>query len=569
MSLIEKVRIRNLAIIEDIEFSLSKGLNVITGESGAGKSLIVKALGLLLGEKDDTSMIRQGKRELAIEVSVLLDGESHHIIETIKDLGLEEEDRISFGRVVSKDSRNRSHILGTLVSRKILTGCFREFADLLGQGECGRFKDPRFQHTLIDNFLEVEEDLAKYLKKRGEVFLLSKDHENLKHKLKDLEERYEASYALSLDMSNIDPKPGEESMLEEKRRLERHRKEIFDAIGMSKSVLYEEEHSAYESLVSAHKLLDSIGGLNTNFQAFADRIEQVIIEVEDISISLTRYLNDAIEPMGLEDIEVRLTDLRALKRRWNRSLEELIAMKDELKTLESSFELLQLDERQVNGSLGKKIKELCEIGEGLSLKRRNGKNILEGELAKVIKKLGIDHPLFEIVLEPVIRFENATLEERFPAYGLERLSLHISLNPGEGLKPIEKVASGGEMARILLSVYAVALDKSKLPVIIFDEIDAGVGGKGAMVLGQLLKDLSKNSQIVCITHNPVTASFADHHLVIVKKNVDNRSYTHVAVAKGEERTLELERMLVGSNKAKHASLLASELLNDDERNSYN
>lgn len=560
MAWVENLRIRNFATFKEALVTFRKGLNVITGESGSGKTLIVRAFGMLLGEKDDADAIREGAVELSAEALVLLENAPLEVGGALRPLGLQGEECVSLGKAVHRSNKARAHVSGSSVAKRVLYGLAREMIDLVGQGEGGRFRDTRFQHQLLDDLLCVDPQKDAYQSKRSRAIESIQSVDALLVRKRALEGQKGANEALLSEIARIAPRPNEQAELEERRQFLKHAKEIQDALFVVKELLYDAKESVIAKLEHAKRCLGPVLRFLPEACDWNERLQRDALDVEDVALSISKHMKEEIRQEELDEVEFRLVELHTLKRRFGKGIEELLEEADLCKGLEDNLEELSLEIKKAKERFCDEQTRLLEAANALTKARQEAVISFEKDLQAIAVGLGLDALSLRVAFEPATTEQPGTFQESFPPQGLERLSLKVSFNRGDSLRPIERVASGGELSRVVLSLYALSLRKRNLPVLVLDEIDSGISGAGAVALGKLLKSLSSSCQVIVITHNPLVASFADHHLVVLKEEASGGTMSRVKPVEGEERQRELERMLVGSNISKHALLVAGDLL---------
>lgn len=566
MAWVESLRVRNLATFKDVLVPFKKGLNVITGESGSGKTLLVRAMGLLLGEeKDDSELIRTGASEMILEASIPLEGIPKELEETLSNLGFEDEPCLTLGKTLPRQGKARAHVLGLGVAKRVLSGLSRELIELVGQGEGGRFRDMRFQHQILDELLGVDLEKEAYQKQRTSTLQAFGAYREVMEKRALLEGQKEAMSALFAEISRVSPKPGEEAELEERLRYLKHAKEIQDALLMAKELLYDAKQSVLEGLDRARRALEPVCGLFSEANSWSERLLSDALDIEDVALAIGGSIKEDLRPEELDEVNLRLLELKTLKKRFGKEIEDLLQEVDRVRDIEGELEALGLEINRAYRQLEEEKARLYEAAGRLTQARQRGIPRLEEELSQITASLGLEALRIGIRLTSGGGDALGGSLDLYSPQGLERLSLEVAFNRGDSLRPIERVASGGELSRVVLALYALAIRKRSLPVLVLDEIDSGVSGSGARALGQLLRSLAEACQVILVTHNPLVASYADHHLALSKRESEGETFSEVVVLEKDARHKELERMLVGSNISKHAMLVAEELLSGNRR----
>jgi DNA repair protein RecN (Recombination protein N) len=561
MAWVESLRVRNLATFRDVIVPFRKGLNVITGESGSGKTLIVRAMGVLLGEeKDEAELIRTGASEITLEASVSLEEVPKELKETLKNLGLHDEPCLTLGKTIPHQGKTRAHVLGVGIAKRLLSGLGQGLIELIGQGNGGRFRDSRFQHQILDELLCVDSEREAYQKQRVRTLETLGAYRKVVETKALLERQWDTSEALLAEILRVSPRLGEEAELEKRQAFLKHAKEIQDALLMAKELLYDAKHSVLEGLGRARKAIEPVCGLLSEGSSWSERLLSDALDIEDVALAIGGRIKEDVRPEELDEVNLRLLEIRTLKKRFGKDLETLLEEADRVRGLEGEIEALGLEVNRACRLFENEKARLFEAASKLSQARQGAIPGLEGELSQITAGLGLEALRFIIRLDSWVGDAKEDSLDHYSPQGLERLSLEVAFNKGDALRPIERVASGGELSRVVLALYTLAIRKRRLPVLVLDEIDSGVSGAGARALGSLLRSLAKACQVILVTHNPLVASYADHHLVLRKRESEEGTFSEIFVVEEETRKKELERMLVGSNISKHAMLVAEELL---------
>ncbi len=526
-----ELRISNLVLIEDAHLELDKGFVVFTGETGAGKSLLVRAVKLLLGEKGGANYLRPGAKEGEIE-ALLWGGES--LFQKLKDAGYKPQEELHVRRIFSRN-RQKIYINGSLATLAELSKITKDLILLTSQHEFYTLLSSEKQLEFLDKFLGTH----SYLKKYQELFYRYKE---LASEIKALEEKM-ASAEMKRDfllfqireLEELNPDPQEEEeLLKERERL----KNLSFLKEKTQFLLsnFEEVETSLFQIVSA---FESLSKVEPAFEEHFSKVYSIYYDLKEMARDLIDYSGHLPEDdTALNEIEERLSKYERLKKKYKRDTHGLIKLLEELK---EEIKLLETGEESYEKLLKEKEKlekDLLNLALNLSEERQKGIPRLQDLLIKELKDLGMEKADFKIEFitkEPKV--ENLSLS------GLDEVKFLFSSNPGVPLKPLEKVASGGELSRIFLACKSVLKEKTEAGALLFDEVDAGIGGITARKVAQKLKDLSENYQILCITHLPQIAVLADIHYVVEKEIKDGETKTKIREVKGEERIKEIARML--------------------------
>ena len=553
--MLAELSIKNFAIIEDLSISFEKGLTVLTGETGAGKSIIIDAIHLLVGGRGSAEFVRHGEEKAVIEGLFQIDDPNHPVMAKIFEFGIEiEEGMVILRRDIARSGKSVCRINGKLVTISILREIGATLVDIHGQHEHQELMDETRHLPLLDQF--GAEEIVPAENEYTQVF---RRYEQTLQKLKSLSENdQQTAHRLDLIQFQFDEiqkanlKPNEdEELSEEKRRLGNFER-VFDAI-----------QTGYNALKGEQKGLDWIGlvmgsleeaaALDSNYKELSDSISNSFYQLEDAAHSLRNEL-DVLEydPQRLNEIEGRLNEINQLKRKYGKTIQEIL---EYAAKIEEEIETLQNKETHI----GELEKELASIKKDLSLEakqltelRRKWATKLTKLIHKELKELYMEKTIFEI------RFEAE--QHHFAKNGVDHIGFYISTNPGEPLKPLSKVASGGELSRIMLALKSIFSKHQGVTSIIFDEVDTGVSGRVAQSIAEKIYKVASGSQVLCISHLPQVAAMADTHLFIAKNIKGGRTKTSVTPLKTEEKIKEIGRMISGTEITDLTKQHAEELL---------
>ncbi len=530
--MLRELRVKNFAIIDELSMSFGEGLNILTGETGAGKSIVVGALGVALGGRAYTEMIKTGCAEATVEARFDITG--HPVLEK---MGIASDDGIVIRRNISSAGKGRAYINGSIANIQSLAELGRSLVDVHGQHEHQSLLSSDSQMRLLDRFggleAEREEVAALYEKVRsikGRLDTIRAGARETARKLDLLKFQAEEIEAASLS-------PGEDERLEEERKILSNLSRLNELCETSYALLYSDEGSSMEKASGAAAGLREMASIDHGASGILEVLEQALPLLEDASLSI-RDLREKyhLEPGRLQMVDDRLELIRNLKRKYGDTVEAVLAfMEDAVKELgeleragETTEELeKELDEKEAR--LGRASSELSE-------KRKKAARRTEAAIGKVLKGLALEKSEFRIDINdaPV----NST--------GIDAVEFLFTANRGEALKPLQRVASGGELSRVMLAIKSVLREADRIPVLVFDEVDAGIGGKTASNVAMKLKEISANHQVLCITHLPQIASKAESHFLVEKVEKSGRACVIVKELTGRVRQEEIARMLSGN-----------------------
>ncbi|GBC94057.1 DNA repair protein RecN [bacterium HR15] len=534
-----ELHIENLAIIEQVDLAFEAGFNVLTGETGAGKSILLNALNLVLGERADPSIIRTGADRLRVSAVFQLPDEPE-LHAALQELGIEPEDGMLYlAREIQASGRSIARVNGQPVPLSTLKTVGDLLVDLHGQHEHQSLLKSSSHLDLLDRWLGEDA-----LRLRAEVREAVRQLHQMERELHALIERErEREQMIDLyrfqrtEIQNAHLQPGEEeSLLTEERRLTHAEKLLTLANAAYESLIGEE--GAYDRAAEASRCLQEIARIDPSVAEWQEPLESAVAQLEE-SARLLRQYAESIEydPERLEEVIARLELIRRLKRKYGDRIEAILAYAEELEqklhALEHQTERREELEQAIE-TAREKAHLLCEQ---LSERRRVGAARFAEQVQHHLRELAMERAQFLVNITP----------KPMDGTGADSVEFLFSANPGEPPRPLSKIASGGEMSRVMLALKTVLATASPVPTLVFDEIDAGLGGRTAHFVGEKLAELSKYFQIVCVTHLPQIASRAQHHLFIEKWVEGDTTRVAVSSLKGEARVQEIARMLAGES----------------------
>lgn len=564
--MLDQLQIVNLALIDRITLSFSKGLNILSGETGAGKSIIIKAVNLLFGEKSSSDTIRQGAEEAWVEA--LFSFPAHHPNQgLLESLGLPAEEQILIKRSIQQNGRSRVWINGSLTNQSVLSRVARTLVAISNQHEYQSLLNPVQHLYLLDRFAglvplrEVVQGQFMALETGIKTWQGIRSEEEKRKSLKELWQ----FQLQEIQQANLHT--GEDLALFQRKRVLQQGEKIWGKIHQAQQALAEEEHSSLNTLSLSRDLIRSLTSIDPNLQPWVQELETVQLQVAEINAGLRDYLSQLVfEPHVLEQVEDRLERIQRLTAKYGPTVDAVLEYGADLekKLKEGEDQNRRLEE------LGKEIElarqRIFETSQTLSEKRKASALELASRVEEDLKDLGMGECRFEVFFSPAISEREAD-----PQYfhggiglspgGLEKGEFYIAPNPGEGLRPLARIASGGELSRILLVLKGLLSHQDSQETMIFDEVDSGIGGSLGEAVGQKLRRLSQNHQVVCITHLPQIVAFAETHFQVEKQTRNQRTRTVIRLLEEEEQVQEMARMLDGSSASSQTLSLARELLN--------
>ncbi len=553
-----ELRIKNFAIIDELILSFSKGLNILTGETGAGKSIILNAVGLLLGDKATEEMIRSSEEEAVVEALFDL-SDNPNAQEKVRERlqkGKGADNSLVVRRVVSKTGRGKVVMNDQLSTLGTLSEIVGELLSIYGQHEHQSLQRVETHIDILDELGGLLEKREEFQRKFQQFISLSEEVTQIKEeKERGAKERELMRFQLKeIEESQI--QEGEEEALREERRILLHAKKLIDFATFSEEKLIGEDGSAIERIQSILHQGREVVEIDPSLTPFLKNLESALIQIEESSINLRDYLRKVeVNPLRLEEVENRLDEIQRLKRKYGSTVEEILLFK---KRIEESLRSFTIDEERLSkleGTLTPLRMEVENLGRRLSEERKRVASELKRSVEKELGSLGMRRTTFEVHLE----------EQPLSPKGIDRVEFLISPNVGEAVRPLAKIASGGELSRIMLAMKRILARVGGCQVLIFDEVDSGIGGAIAEVVGRKLKELSKIHQVICVTHLPQIACFADQHHSVKKELRGGRTVTVVSRLEKEEVVEEIARMLGGVKVTEKTRAHAREMIENAKK----
>jgi DNA repair protein RecN (Recombination protein N) len=556
-----ELRLENYAVIDNVAVEFASGLNLLTGETGAGKSILIDALALLLGEKASSDVIRSGAERAVI--SAVFEIESRKTVSRIlEENGIDcEEDSLILRREIAAGGKGRVFINNQPATVAVLRQLAPFLATIHAQNESLVSFDADARLELLDAFAGTQ------LEQTSGTFARWKD---IRQRIEDLQ-RDEQDRLRLLDLWTFQKReiedaklqPGEDERLEAEKRILANAEKIYSAAMNAFDLLYEGSSSTSSSLRAAQKNIEELARYEPKFQEALSAIDSARISVEDVGATLRDYAGGIqASPEHLAEVEDRLALLDRLKRKYGPALEDVIHLGEEVSRKLSEMENKDEVLARLRQELARVAQEYLAVARAVSKKRYDA--------ARKLEKL-VEAEVNDLAMKSSFRIEvsGADEEGNWTASGFDRVVYLISTNPGEPMRPLEQIASGGELSRVMLALKAcveAAPKKGNVErtpsqrTLAFDEIDTGIGGRAAEAVGKKLKALSRGNQVLCVTHLPQIATFADHHYVIEKRVSGQRTKTTVRLITGEERTEEVARMLSGAKLTETSRKHAEQML---------
>ncbi|WP_341877369.1 DNA repair protein RecN [Defluviitalea saccharophila] len=538
------IYIKNIALIDEITLDFDECLNILTGETGAGKSILIDSINFALGERTSKEMIRSGENNALVELLFYL--RNDEAVDVLKDMGIHlEEDRyLLISRSINQTGRSICRINGQTITLGMLRQVSNMLIDVHGQHQHQSLLDVGKHIELLDEF--CKDDLKDYKNLIAQYY---KDYKNIEKQMENLlvdeKEKERKIDLLQFQIGEISEaklKKNEDELLQSQLKILSNSEKLSNGIESIYAFLYDNSFkgsSACDQLGEALKILRDLSNIDSELLPVYENAENILVQLEDLSRDIRNYSkNIEHDPEELQNVENRLDLIYNLKRKYGNTIDEILEYKEKIED-ELNF-IINSDEKRKqlkkeHLELEKKIIELCKE---ISDIRKEKAKVIEDNIEKVLHELEMKEAKFSI---------HFSQKEHFNENGWDQVEFLISTNPGEGLKPLSKIASGGEMSRIMLALKSVLADIDEIDTLIFDEIDTGISGRAAQKVAEKLGYISRKHQVICITHLPQIAAMADQHYRIEKKVEKQKTLSSVQVLDHHQMITELARLTSGAS----------------------
>jgi DNA repair protein RecN (Recombination protein N) len=546
--MLRELRIRNFAVIDEVALELGPGLNILTGETGAGKSIILNALGLISGDRVTSEVIRHNQDEASVEA--LFEGVPPSVKNILGGAGIEVGAELIIKRIVSRTGKNRVYLDGSLCPLNLLSEIGASIVHIYGQHEHHTLLKPETHIDLLDAFGGLAEDVNSMAEKYS---AFASAWEALRSAREELERRKRERGLLEAQAEEIATarlRPGEETELHARKTILIHAEKLYQGCREGEELLYEGDNALVAPLGRYSNKLRELAQIDGTLANAAELVQGALAQLEEANMELRRYAERMhFEPGALELLEDRLAEIQRLKRKYNGGVEDILRMEEaaeaELKALDRGEGEIPERERAFETARQK----TWQAAGALSMERQKVAKRFKRDMEKEVKGLGMPQTDFQVRF---IAQEEKDDEPPFyvggkkiTARGIDQVEFYFSPNPGEPPKPLARIASGGELSRLMLAIKSLALAPGDIPTLLFDEVDAGIGGGVAEIVGKKLKKVAASHQVICVTHLPQIAALADCHHVVLKEVVKGHTATTVKKLTEDERVDEIARMLGG------------------------
>ena len=546
------LRIQNLATIENLEIDFFDGFSIMTGETGAGKSIMIDGLQLLLGDRADFGLIRQGSSQALVEGTFDISNQAE-IKRLLSEADIPHENELLIRRVLNTNNRQKRFLNDTSVTQSLFAEVGRGLVHIHGQHDNQALLDSSRHIDFLDafgNLFPTREALRevhkKWTKKR-------RDQEEWQEKLANRIDRQMLLEAQFQELSSLNLEPQEMDALETESKMLAHAEQLLNLYGGMQTILYEEDGSIVEVLSNLKRQLQDAERMDPGCTALLENLDQSLLQLDELSQSL-RHRQARIEdnPERLAWVNDRLSLLQSMQRKYRvNHTTQLIELCERHQTELQALQNLEEDASVLEEEIDELVKTLQEHSTNLSSERKKAAKKLDESISKELRELGMSRARFETSFEK-------KYDDSFSSNGADRVEFMLSVNPGQPLRPLVKIASGGELSRVMLAIQTI-LTTDTVETLIFDEVDTGISGGVAETVGRKLAHLGKRQQTLCITHLPQIAAFAKHHYAVTKSTENDQTYTFIEDLDKQQAITEIARLLDGSEITNQALKLAREM----------
>ena len=549
--MLKHLSIKNYALIEALSVSFNHGFTVVTGETGSGKSILLGALGLILGERADLNSLRNKDEKCVIEGIFQLEKKKYKSFFELNDIDFDIETILR--REITPSGKSRAFINDTPVNLVVLKELGEQLIDIHSQHQTQRINTANFQYQVLDVASNSQKVLNEYL-------VELKSFDLVKKKISELEELQQKAIAeqdyikFQLEkLSAVDISLDKEE-LEQEYNLLANAEDVIRVSNEAIQIINDDQNGIVNSLQQLEFTLSKLEKVDVVYSDLIKRVKSTSIELQDIDFELSNKISSLeVDEERLLFLDELLGDYNRLEKKYNAiNLEELLVIKGGLEGKNGKFNSVDSELKELNKEAKLALSKVLAVGKQLTELRKSGVKVLEGKIIKTLKDLSMPNAIFNVVLSPL---ENPS------SFGMESIDFQISTNKGTEFNSLKKVASGGDLSRIMLSIKMILAEKGMLPTLIFDEIDTGVSGDVANKMGDIMKAMGRKMQVMSITHLPQVASKGASHLRVYKKDENNITNTYIEILTQEERLIEIAKMLSGNKPTDAALNNAKELLN--------
>ncbi len=568
--MLKTLSIKNFALVDQLKVDFNTGLNIITGETGTGKSIIIGALGIILGEKFKIDTLRHGADKSVLEAEFEIEN-APELFEYLNEQDVDSDGNyVIIRRELNESGRSRSFINDTPVSMPILEHVGNLLVDLHGQHQ-HQLLLQSFRHiSYLDNFANIAEKVDEYKTIYTGYLDLKKQLDEIVTREKEIKQASQMYEFQLNEINSVDPKPEELDEAVKEERILKNSEKLFDITHILFRQLYEEKGSVTEILSSAKIKLDSLIPIDESFGSLKEECENASIIIQELANALGDYSSKIqFDPDRLETLRQRIAVLNGLLKKYGGTIDAVLEHKEHLQKELDRIDNFDEEIAHIRKQTDTALTQLKNKGLELSKIRIEFAEKLSDSVTNELASLGMSKSRFDVS----VRYNNSGNDNniaidgetvKVTQKGLDRVEFMISANPGEALKPLTMVASGGEISRIMLALKSLLAEADHVPVLIFDEIDIGISGRIAQAVGKSMKKLAHSHQILCITHLPQIASLGDYHYLVEKKQDDHSTQTSIRILEKSERVEHIARLIGGDTLSDAHLSSAAELLNESE-----
>jgi len=556
--------ISDFAIIESLSVDFAAGSNILSGETGAGKSIIINAVNLLVGGRATPDLIRTGADRAVVEALFQVPAESP-LSRLLAELDLPFDGEVLIKRTLSREGRSKVQINGSLATLQMLSKLGPNLISVSGQNEHQLLLRPDNHLYILDEFGNLSKERIAFTAFYRDYHALKETVEGLRNQLQREEERRELTQFQIQEIEGASLSLGEDTELEGERRRLMHAEALMDIVFKSYHTLYEKDESILSTLSLLAKEVEKGASMDSELDPIKKELQSVQVQVEDLALELREVHSKLrVDPKRLEAVEERLQLIRRLKNKYGPTIEEILALREELAQRRYQLEQSREDLKKAEAELEGKKQALMGMAMRLSEKRHQAAKGLEERVEEELNQLAMTGTRFSIEFRPISPAGSTPsaedLEFTTGPDGIDAVEFMISPNIGEDLRPMARIASGGELSRIMLALKGILARTSSVETIVFDEIDAGIAGATAAIIGEKLHSLARFHQILCITHLPQIACSGERHFLVEKKVSRGRTRTSISTLDAEGRVNEIARLLGGKTISEKTLAHAREML---------
>ena len=550
--MLQSISIVNFALIDDIQSDFGRQLNVVTGETGSGKSIVMDALSLVLGARADLSAVRDASKKCIVEA--IFDLSKSAFKPVFDDLQVDFEVETILRREILPSGKSRSFINDTPVQLEKLRFLGSQLVDLHSQHQTSQLADPRFHFDLLDAFSDALELRAEYQQTLEAFKQEEKHYHEMLEVQRGAKESYDYNCFLFAELKELELHDDIQTQLEEERNLLQHADDIKQTIQHILQISSMENNGLTDQLSQCRMDLQKLESYSDQYKALSERVQNLWYEWTDIQSNLSSMDEElVVDPMRLEAVNQTLSKIYSLQHKHH--VHDIRGLMDKEQELETLCQVVLEGDDEIQSQkhrLDKAEKTAWKLATELAKKRRDHAQKLANKLSARLVKLGMEHARFDFQLDA---------ESSLGPVGADSLTLLFSANKGVGFSTLRKVASGGERSRIMLVIKSILAKNDHCPTMILDEIDAGVSGEMAKAMGSFMKDISEHTQLIAITHLPQIAAMGNSHIKVYKSSDDQTTRTYVKQLEGEDRVVEIAQMIDGNQITQTARTYAEKLLN--------